>query len=169
MSGKFPVVAEIYSTFESILQVQAKRLVEDIAKHQNVDSRELWNKVRQQIQIGLVDIELEDDSPAYCNHPSASTEGAVKTLCRSPCLIGFSACPRHVNVPLKHATAGEEHLKKVKRVIDYSEHTYFVDEDNIVRDKNGKVKGEMIDDVLHLFEKAAAASEAAPSASLEKN
>ena len=146
----YPVISEIWTIFESTLQMQAKRLVEDIAKHQNSDSKELWKKVKSQIRIGLVDIELPDPLATTCSHPSGSCEGgAVRLRCRAPCTLGFDACPRHVGT-VKLTSSGNYHI--VDRVLDSAGHPYFVDKHGIARDKNGKPRGYVLDSVITLFE-----------------
>ncbi len=148
----YPIHAEFYSALESILLTQAKKLVEDVAKHQNTDSKELWQRIKSQIKVGLLDAEV-DDQELYCPHPFVTDSGAVKTRCRAPCLVGFSACPRHVNQPLlkdKQTT-----YESVDRIVDYQGSTYFIDKHRIARDKNGMPRGQMDeDDVLVLFEKS---------------
>ena len=146
-----PVHVEIYSCLESILLTQAKRLVEDIAKHQNTDSKELWSLIKPQIKVGLLDVELPEELPHYCPHPCAS-EGAVKLRCRAPCLLGFSACPRHIQMPLSKDK--QTTYESVDRVIDFQNQVYFVDKHRIARDKNGQPVGVLDDtNVLVLFEK----------------
>lgn len=147
-----PIHVEFYSCLESILLTQAKRLVDDIAKHQGADSKELWSLLKPQVKVGLFDAEISEDLPQYCSHPCAS-EGAVKLRCRSPCLLGFSACPRHVQIPLqkdKHTS-----YETVDRIVDFQGQVYFLDKNKIARDKNGQPLG-IVDDeqVLVLFEKS---------------
>lgn len=146
----FPVVAEVYSTFEACLQAQAKRLVEDIAAYQKTDFKSLWAKVKPQIRVGLLDIDLDDSAPTYCSHPSGTSDGAVRQRCRQPCLLGFHACPRHVNEPSPSQTS---EMEKVDRILDYMNTTYFVDKHGIARDKNGRPKGLVLEGVLYLFTK----------------
>jgi hypothetical protein len=62
----YPIVAEIWSTFEATLMVQAKRLVEDIANHQGRDSKELWTKIKKQVRAPLFDTEFSE--PTLCPH-----------------------------------------------------------------------------------------------------
>ena len=85
---EYPVIAEIWSTFEGTLQIQAKRLVEDIAKNNNSDPKLLWAKIKPQIKIGLLDIELDDERPTSCSHQSNVTEGAISSE------MSRSMCPR---------------------------------------------------------------------------
>jgi len=148
----YPVVAEIWTLFESTLQIQAKRLVEDIAKHQNSDPKELWKKIKPQIRIGLIDTELPDPLPTTCSHPSGTCEGgAIRLRCRAPCSLGFDACPRHVGIP-KPTSSGNYSLPAVDRVLDSSGQAYFVDNKGIAHDKNGKPRGYVLDSVITLFE-----------------
>lgn len=148
----FPVVAEIYSTFEACLQAQAKRLVEDLAGYQKEDFKTLWAKVKPQIRVGLLDSDLDDTAPLYCSHPSGTSEGAVRQRCRAPVLLGFSACPRHVHTPTPES---QSTLEKVDRILDYCGNTYFVDKHGIARDKNGRPKGFVPagEEVLYVFSK----------------
>lgn len=146
---EYPVIAELWSTFEGTLQIQAKRLVEDIAKHNNSDPKALWAKVKPQIKIGLLDIELDDELPTSCSHQTGATEGAVRLRCRAPCVLGFNACPKHINTPL---TKNQGTYETVDRVIDYEGHQYFVDGRKIAHDRNGRPKGYVEDGVLILFE-----------------
>lgn len=146
----YPVIAEIWTVFESTLQIQAKRLVEDIAKHQNSDPKELWKKIKQQIRIGLVDIELPDPLSTTCSHSTGTCEGAIRLRCRAPCTLGFNACPQHIGKPNHPST---NTYKIADRIIDYSGQAYFVDEHGIAHDKNGKPRGYVLDSVINLFEK----------------
>jgi hypothetical protein len=144
----YPVIAEIWSLFEGTLQIQAKRLVEDIAKHNTADPKALWSRIKPQIKIGLLDVDLPE--PTLCSHPAGSADGAIRFRCRAPCVIGFNACPRHVNLP-KPASTGNYQM--VDRIVDYIGTPYFVDADGIAHDKNGRVKGYVQEDVLVLFDK----------------
>ena len=147
----YPVVAEIWTVFEASLQIQAKRLVEDIAKHQNSDPKELWKKIKPQLRIGLVDIELPESLQTTCSHSSGTCEGgAIRLRCRAPCVLGFDACPRHVNTA--RTVSSSMNYQLVDRVIDSSGQNYFVDKNNIARDKNGKPRGYVLDSVITLFE-----------------
>ena len=146
----YPVIAEIWTVLESILQIQAKRLVEDIAKHQNSDSKELWKKIKQQVRIGLMDIELPDPLPTTCSHSSGMCEGgAIRLRCRAPCALGFDACPRHVGTQ-QYISTGNYQI--VDRILDSSGQAYFVDTHGIAHDKNGKPRGYILDSVINLFE-----------------
>jgi len=145
----FPVVAEVWSIFENTLQIQAKKLVDDIAKREKADPKVLWARIKPQIRIGLLDIEIPE-SGALCTYPSTTSEGAVKQLCRSPCLLGFDACTRHVHT--SKTIDNTSTYPTVDRITDCHGHTYFVDTNSIVRDKNGKVKGHILEGVLYLYE-----------------
>ena len=92
----YPVVGEIWSALESTLLIQGKCLVEDIAKHYNSDPKTLWAKIKPQIKIEILDVELSE--PSLCSHFAGNTDGAIHLRCRSPCLIGFDACSRHINI-----------------------------------------------------------------------
>jgi len=150
-NATYPVVAEIWTLFEGTLQIQAKRLVEDIAKHQKADPKALWAKIKSQIRIGLLDIDLPDPLLTHCSHPSGNPEGgAIHLRCRAPCVLGFDACQRHVGTPRPPGTKYE----KVDRVLDYEGRAYFVDKNAIAHEKSGRPKGYMENGVLYLFEKA---------------
>ena len=140
----YPVVGEIWTIFEATLQVQAKRLVEDIAKHQKADPKELWAKIKPMIKIGILDSDLGD--PMTCTHPS-NCDGAIKMRCRAPCALGFDACPRHIGLAKMSMN-----FEKVDRVQDCTGQAYFVDKNNIVRDRNGCARGHVKDEVMYLFE-----------------
>ncbi len=146
---EYPVIAEVWSIFEGTLQVQAKRLVEDIAKHNNSDPKALWAKIKPQIKIGLLDLNLDDELPTCCSHPLGTTEGAIRLRCRAPCVLGFDACHRHIHTP--HAKP-QGTFESVDRVIDYEGHQYFVDKNKIAHDRNGRPKGYIDDGTLILFE-----------------
>ena len=148
--SQYPIIAEIWSVLEATLQGQAKRLVEDIAKHQKADPKAIWAKVRPQIRVGLLDVELPDNLVTVCSHPSGTYDGsAVRCLCRAPCIIGFDSCARHVGTPVTSPSTTHEN---VDRVIDYMNNTYFVDNKNIAHDRTGKSRGVVREDVLYLFE-----------------
>jgi hypothetical protein len=146
----YPVVAEIWSTFEATLLTQAKRLTEDIAKSHGKDPKELWSKLKGQIKIGLFDVDLAE--PTLCSHQLHNREGAVRLRCRAPCTLGFDACPLHIHTPYKEKEKEESKYQAVSSVKDYAGHTYYVDSKNIARDKNGKAKGIVKEEVLYLFE-----------------
>lgn len=148
----YPVLAEFWTLFEGSLQIQAKRLVEDIAKQQQADPKVLWAKVKPQMKIGLCDVDLPEDKPLYCSHPyGGAVDGAVKLRCRGPCLIGFDACPKHVGTP--HPTQSSAPAENiVDRVYDSKGLVYFVDKHKVARDRNGIARGYVEDDILVLFE-----------------
>ncbi len=146
----YPVIAEIYSTFEAILMANAKRLCEDIAHKQGANQTELWKIVKDKIKIGLMDVELPDPLPTYCSFPLTHSEGAVKVRCRAPCMLGFEACPEHIQKVEPHI---DETQDTVKRIYDAEGHTYFVNHDGIAVDRNGRPQGTVRDDVLYLFKK----------------
>ena len=149
MSNTFPVNALVYNTLEAILLTQAKKLTEDIAKFQKADSKELWAQIRPQLRIALHETETEDEQPLYCSHPSGGLEGAVRQRCRAPCLLGFSACPRHVETPKRTETSP---LTPVKRLIDYDGTVFFQKDNGDLIDKNGKKKGFRDRDTVFVFE-----------------
>lgn len=143
----YPVVAEIWTTFEATMMVQAKKLVEDIAAHQGRDSKELWSQIKKQIRIPLADAEFPE--PTLCSYSIGSQGSAVLQLCRAPCLLGFGTCPKHAN-QVRPSNA-EENAEPVEAIKDMDGHTYYVDEKKIARDKNGKPKGIVKEDILYLF------------------
>ena len=146
----YPVISEIWTLFEATLKTQAKRLVEDIAKHQKADPKTLWAKIKPQIRVGLVDIDIPDSLQTSCTYPLGNSDGAVRVRCRAPCVLGFHECQRHVG--LYHSTPTTQH-PKVDRVFDHYEgKTYFVDGNNIARDKDGRAKGYVEEGVIYLFE-----------------
>ena len=142
----YPVVAEIWSTFEATLLTQARRLAEDIARSHGKDPKELWSKIKGQVKVGLFDVDLPE--PTLCSHQLHNREGAVRLRCRAPCTLGFDACPLHIHAPRREESKHES----VTSVKDFAGHTYYVDSKNIARDRNGKPKGLVKDDVLYLFE-----------------
>jgi hypothetical protein len=149
----YPVVAEFYSMFESILMANAKRLVDDIAHKQGASTtnNELWKKVKEKIKIGLMDIELPEPLPTFCSFPTGHSDGAIKTRCRAPCLLGYEACPHHIHKQLPLVDSSAE---SVDRIFDCEGITYFVNEKGIVMDRNGKPKGTVREGVLYLFNKS---------------
>ena len=142
----YPVVAEIWSTFEATLLTQARRLAEDIAKSHGKDPKELWSKIKGQVKIGLFDVDFTE--PTLCSYQLHNREGAVRVRCRAPCTLGFDACPLHIHTARKEESKHES----VNSVKDLAGHTYYVDSKNIARDKNGKAKGLVKEGVLYLFE-----------------
>ena len=147
MSLAYPVVAEVWTTFEATMMVQAKKLVEDIAAHQGRDAKELWSQIKKQIRLPLVDAEVE---PTLCSHP-IQNQTAVVQLCREPCLLGFDTCPKHAN---QVKADPPETLESVEAIKDMDGQTYYVDSKKIARDKQGKPKGIVKEDVLYLFSKS---------------
>jgi hypothetical protein len=147
-SSVYPVVAEIWSTFEATMMIQAKKLVEDIATHQGRDSKELWSQIKKQIRIPLFDAEFPE--PTLCSHSIGSQSSAVLQLCRAPCLLGFGTCPKHANqMKVNHTEEGMEPVEGIK---DMDGQTYYVDGKKIARDKNGKPRGIVKEDILYLFQ-----------------
>jgi len=148
MSVMYPVVAEVWTTFEATMMVQAKKLVEDIAAHQGRDAKELWSQVKKQIRIPLVEAEFPE--PTLCSHP-VQNHTAILQRCREPCLLGFATCPKHAH---QIKTEPPDTLESVDAVKDMDGITYYVDSKKIARDKQGKPKGLVKDDVLYLFQTA---------------
>ncbi len=146
----YPVIAEIYSTFEAILMANAKRFVDDIAHKQGANASDLWKVVKEKVKVGLMDVELPDPLPTYCTHPLTHSDGAIKTRCRAPCMLGFDACPDHVN---KQASQLETQHDAVDRIYDCEGTTYFINANGIALDRNGRPKGTVRENVLYLFAK----------------
>lgn len=142
----YPVVAECWNLFESALNIQARKLVEDIAKHQRADPKELWAKVRPSIKIPLLDVDIPDEP--FC-HYSVPANSIVIELCRAPCLLGFDRCPQHLSLHDSDTKTYEQ----VYRVKDTEGTTYFVGEDGLARDLLGVVKGMVEGGELFLFDK----------------
>lgn len=149
-SSTYPVITEIWDIFESTLQNQAKRLVEDIAKHQKADAKGLWNKVRQKIKIGLLEAAHPQDMPTVCRSSVGGCEGsAIHLRCNAPCVLGFATCPRHHGLPQQ---ASQTDYDSVDRVLDSSGNTYFVDGKGIARDKQGTPRGYVRESTLYIFD-----------------
>lgn len=142
----YTVVAECWSIFETSLMMQARKLVEDIAKHQKADAKDLWAKIRPTIKVSLLDMELPEQ--VLCNDICTRDGSSVLERCRAPCLLGFEHCPAHIAAP----SAQEETYSAVDRVLDHEGTTYFVDGEGVARDKGGAVRGMVEDDVLYVFE-----------------
>jgi hypothetical protein len=145
--GGYPIVAEIWSIFEATLMVQAKRLVEDIAQHQGRDSKELWSLIKPKVKVPLFDTDFPE--PTLCSHIVGSQGTAIIQRCRSPCLLGFGTCPEH-----SHCLKGTSTLESVDSIKDMNGQTYYLDAKGLARDKQGKPKGVVKEDVLYLFHKA---------------
>jgi hypothetical protein len=124
--------------------------VEDIAKHQKADPKALWAKIKSQIRVGLVDIDLPDSLQTSCTYPLGNSDGAVRVRCRAPCVLGFHECERHVGLSRSRSTT--EHPTVDRVFDDYEGKTYFVDRNNIARDKDGRASGYIEEGVIYLFE-----------------
>ena len=158
-AATFPVVAEIWNIFESTLLLQAKKLVEDIASNQKADPKVLWARVKSNIRLGLLDVDVPETG-TECLHSSSTADGAIHQRCRSPCLLGFDACPQHIHTTNTMASIEEE---PVDRVIDCNDQPHFIDLSRIARDKNGKPVGYVEDDgILYIFEKIAGSEPLGP-------
>lgn len=143
----YPIVAEIWSIFEATLMVQAKRLVEDIAQHQGRDSKALWSLIKPKIKVPLFDTDFPE--PTLCSHIIGSQGTAIIQRCRSPCLLGFGTCSEH-----SHSAKGISNLESVDSIKDMDGQIYYVDSKGLARDKQGKPKGIVKEEVLYLFHKA---------------
>ncbi len=146
----YPVNLEVWSAFQTTLLTQAKRLCDDVARTYSKDPKELWNSVKGNLSIGLMDIEVDEEIPKYCDFPLGITDGAIRTRCRAPCMLGFSSCPTHIH---KQSPPLNPDHPVVDRILDHCNRAYFVDSNGIARDKNGCVKGVYKEDCLYLFEK----------------
>ena len=147
--NNYPVVAEIWTIFEATLMVQAKRLVEDIAQHQCRDPKELWALIKPKVKMPLFDTEFSE--PTLCSHIIGSQGSAIIQRCRTPCLLGFGTCAEHSH---RSKINTNPNLESVDSIKDMNGVTYYVDSKGIARDKQGKPKGAVKEDVLYLFEKA---------------
>ena len=137
--------------------VQAKRLVEDIAQHQGRDSKDLWALIKPKVKVPLFDTEFPE--PTLCPHIIGSQGSAIIQRCRHPCLLGFGTCGEHSHstthaIHTIHATHTTRVLESVDCVKDMDGQAYYVDSKGLARDKQGKPKGIVKEDVLYLFEKA---------------
>jgi hypothetical protein len=146
----FPVNGEIWVLFEGILKAKAKVLVEDIAKRQGADPKELWNKVHPIIKIAPIDTDLPDPNPILCPFyiGKVSDGSCIAERCRQPCLLGFDRCRDHIHKQEPHAAAENP----VKRVFDFNSKHYFVDSHGVAYDKGGTPMGTVEDGELKLFE-----------------
>jgi hypothetical protein len=149
-NATYPIVAEIWTIFEATLMVQAKRLVEDIAQHQGRDSKELWTLIKPKVKIPLFDTEFPE--PTLCSHIIGSQGTAIIQRCRSPCLLGFGTCAEHSHT--HSVNTQNTNLESVDSIKDMDGQVYYVDKKGLARDKQGKPKGIVKEDVLYLFEKA---------------
>jgi len=144
----YPVVAECWSIFESALMIQAKKLVEDIAKKQKADPKVLWAKVRPTVKISLLDVDMPEESLCSCSVEKDNSP--IYQRCRAPCLLGFNRCPMHITT----SNTDDGKFLPVKRYIDYDRVPYFVDELSLARDSSGIIRGIVEDNVLYLFDKS---------------
>jgi|UniRef100_A0A6C0DR34 hypothetical protein len=145
----YPIVAEIWNSFQVSLQIQSKRLVEDIAKHQGQDPKALWAKVSPLLHTPLVDVDLPDPVPTFCSYPMQHADGAIYLRCRAPCLLGFSKCHKHIHVTPPHDLSN--HI--VKRWIDSTTNkSYFLDASDRILDINGIPVGEHVDGDAYLWD-----------------
>lgn len=145
----YPVVGEIWKIFEQTLLISAKKLSDDIAKHQGGDSKVLWNEIKKQIKIGILDIDIPD-TPTSCPCMAKEVKGVVYERCRVPCLLGYAACPDHMSggSPTRDPT---HQTHQVKRVMDFKGIHYFIDKHGIAMDTYGTPKGVVEEEVLYLF------------------
>ena len=158
--AQFPIIAEVWQTFHTVLQIQAKRLVEDIAKENKADPKELWRLVSATLKTPLVSADLPDPIPSTCPVLLSKGEGAVRLRCRAPCLLGFTTCVQHCGPgPVPVQVPAED--PAVRRYIDTSTGSvYFISTDDIVYDINGEPRGYVTEGDVFLCKEAAAAAEA---------
>ena len=147
-ANAYPIVAEIWTIFEATLMVQAKRLVEDIAAHQGRDSKELWSLIKPKIKTPLFDTDFPE--PTLCPHIIGSQGSAIIQRCRSPCVLGFGTCADHSHASKAH-THAQASLETVDSIKDMDGVSYYIDSQGLARDKQGKPKGIVKEDVLYLF------------------
>lgn len=133
----FPIIDELWQVFQTTLQVQARRLVTDIAKETNSDPKELWRLVSATIKTPLASVDLPDPLPVTCPALLNRTEGAIRLRCRAPCLLGFQTCAAHAGMTLDMGGSQEP---RVRRYIDTVKGTFFIHED-VVYDVNGQPQG----------------------------
>jgi hypothetical protein len=146
----YPVVAEIWSSFEAAMMVQARRLAEDIAKKEGKDPKELWNLVKAQTRITLADIEFPE--PTLCSYPIGLSNSAIYQRCKTPCVLGFSSCYSHAGLPVVPSVpASAVQTESVDPIKDCYGNVYYLDTKGIARDKNGKAKGCVKDGVLNIY------------------
>jgi hypothetical protein len=150
--ASYTVVGEVWSMLEASLMAQARKLTEDLAAYQKTDFKPLWAKVKPQIKVNLLDIDLPDPPTSYCSHPLSMSEGAIKLRCRAPCMLGYNACPAHINTPLTQQGTQSTPYEKVDRIHDFHGRTYFVDSKGIARDRNGRPKGVVKEEVFYEFQ-----------------
>lgn len=152
----FPIIAELWQTFHTVLQVQARRLVEDIAKENKADPKELWRLVNATLKTPLVDADLPDPLPVTCPALLSRSEGAVRLRCRAPCVLGFSTCAQHVGA----AAAQPSDDPPVRRFIETATGAVYFIGDDIVYDINGEPRGYVKEEDVFLCSEAAAAEAA---------
>ena len=143
----YPVVGEMWRIFEQSLMISAKKLTEDIAKHQGADPKALWSAINKKIKISVTEVDVPE-TPSTCPYIIDTTEGIIKQRCRIPCLLGFAACPNHINTHVKDVPT----LPPVRRVMDFKGDIYFIDGD-VARNVHGVAKGVVENEVLYIFTK----------------
>jgi hypothetical protein len=136
--------------------IQAKVLVEDIAKHQGRDAKELWSQIKTHIRTPLFDPEFPE--PTLCTFPIGSKGTAVLQRCRAPCVLGFGTCHEHASFNEESNRANDSRLGEAEKqaevvdsIKDIEGNTYYVDTKGIARDKFGKPSGVVKDEILYLF------------------
>lgn len=144
----YPVILSCWNIFEDALRDQAKEMVKDIAKHQGVDWKDLWDKVRPTIKVPLLNADVSEQP--FCTHLMEKGTSRVIERCRAPCLLGYEYCPSHLSSP----TPVSRGIDPVDRILDHEGTTYFVDSRSVAKDSSGVVKGMVEDGVLYLFQRS---------------
>ena len=142
----YPVVAECWNIYESCLFTNARNLVNDLAKHQGADPKELWAKIRPTIKIPLIDFDIPEQP--LCRLSLQKAESRILEKCNAPCLIGFERCQTHMQ-----SVGSVGNYEHVDRIEDEDGIQYFVDAQCVVRDSAGVPKGFMEDGVAYMFDK----------------
>lgn len=140
----YPVIGEVWNIFQQTLMISAKKLADDIAKQQGADSKALWDTIKKKVNIGILDLDIPE-GPTTCSY-ILDQPGIIRERCRSPCLLGYSACPDHIDLPEPVLP-----LTPVRRVIDFKGIHYFVDERGLALDSQGVPRGVVEDEVLYVF------------------
>jgi len=152
--AQFPIIAEVWQTFHTVLQIQAKRLVEDIAKENKADSKELWRLVSATLKTPLVGADLPDPIPSTCPILLTKADGAVRLRCRAPCLLGFTTCTQH-SLTSQTQDPPDPPDPPVRRYIDITTGSvYFIGTDEIVYDINGEPRGYVTEGDVFLCKEA---------------
>jgi len=142
----YPVVAECWNIFEASILIQARKLVDDLAKHQGAEPKELWAKVRPTIKIPLIDFDIPEQP--LCTLSLQKEDSCILERCNAPCLIGFERCQKHMQ-----SVSTRLDCERVDRITDEDGTPYFLDAQSVVRNSAGIPKGLLEDGVVFLFHK----------------